>query len=500
MIIPRDFFLDSLRSRPFYILLLPLFFVLHGVRENFGFIMLSDAASLWLFYSAVILLLYLVLFFLYRKKQQKAGLLTFLFSCIFFFFGAVQDFLKSNIPQLNRYIILFPAIIVVIISAIIILKKTKSLLKKISLYLNLLLLLLSVYDISAVIFNTLFPEKDKFTIYPFAQNKDYEICADCNKPDIFFLLFDEYASSVSLNDYLGYNNSEMDSFFTNKQFRIQKYSSGNYNYTPFSMASILNMAYINGMYSKKIGIDDFARCTKLVRENKVIKFLSSYGYEIVNYSIFDLAGNPSPFYQNFLPLKTKLITDRTLWGKIRTDILWNLLTGRFEVKWLTTNVIYTSLHNNDKLFDLLKKESLKKSMTPRFIYAHFNLPHHPFYFDKNGKLKDKETLINDYSKNSYLDNVRYANKKIRELVDTIQTNSNGKAVIIVMGDHGYRSDATVPEKVFFENLNAVYLPAQNYHLFYDSVTGVNQFRVVLNSLFKQNLPLLKDSTTFLRIK
>jgi hypothetical protein len=35
---------------------------------------------------------------------------------------------------------------------------------------------------------------------------------------------------------------------------------------------------------------------------------------------------------------------------------------------------------------------------------------------------------------------------------------------------------------------------------YDSISGVNQFRVVFNKLFHQHLPLLKDSSTYLKDK
>ena len=41
------------------------------------------------------------------------------------------------------------------------------------------------------------------------------------------------------------------------------------------------------------------------------------------------------------------------------------------------------------------------------------------------------------------------------------------------------------------------MPDGNNSGFYDGMSNVNQFRVLLNSQFKQKLPLLKDSTNFL---
>jgi hypothetical protein len=53
---------------------------------------------------------------------------------------------------------------------------------------------------------------------------------------------------------------------------------------------------------------------------------------------------------------------------------------------------------------------------------------------------------------------------------------------------------------FFQNLNAVYFPDQNYSGLYDSITNVNMFRVILNKTFNQHFSLVKDSSIFLADK
>ena len=71
-----------------------------------------------------------------------------------------------------------------------------------------------------------------------------------------------------------------------------------------------------------------------------------------------------------------------------------------------------------------------------------------------------------------------------------------------MGDHGlrYHDRLGYNPLSFVENQNAVYFPGKDYRLFYDSISGVNQFRVILNTLFGQNLPLLKDSVVNVKDK
>ena len=487
------------KTQPWHVILLPLFFVLHAVKENFGFILPRDYLPLILLYCISTLLLYLLFYAIFRKKI-KAGLLATVSCGIFFFYGFIQDFLSVHFPLINRYSILMPLFVLLLTILCILLKKTNKNFHTLNLYLNCVFFAFILFDLFTIITKTISPPADKLTIYPFAQKDTYSVCNNCAKPDIYLLVFDEYASSLCLRNDFGFDNGKLDTFLINKQFRIQKNSSGNYNFTPFSIASILNMSYISGINTDAITSDDYARCNKLIRENELVKYLSATGYDIINYSIFDIAGNPSPVNQDFLPLKARLITDRTLWGRVKRDILWNVFYGKFEIKWLTKNAEYIYNENNNKLINLVKKESSGKSNTPRFIYAHYNMPHPPYYFDKDGDAIEKNKLGHAYDKdkNLYLGYVGYTNTKIQELVNTILNNSKGEAVIIIMGDHGFRNDNNMPHHVFLQNQNAVYLPGKNYHLFYDSITGVNQFRVLINTLFKQNTVLLKDSTSFLK--
>lgn len=487
-----------LQTWPLFVLLLPLFFVLHGVRENFGFILAADYFPLIIFYWISSCIAYF-LFYLFYRNRIKAGILTLLLFSIFFFYGFIQDFLKVHLPSANRYIILLPLMFTILIVIAILMKRSKNKFTRITLFFNCLFLVYIFYDFSIITAKTISPQKDKFSVYPFSNSRDYNVCDECIKPDIYFLVFDEYASSLCLKNDFNFDNSQLDSFLINHQFRIQTKSSGNYNFTPFSVSSILNMSYISGINADSITGDDYARCNKLIRENEVAKYLSASGYDIVNCSIFDIAGNPAPVYQDFLPVKAKLITDRTLWGRMKKDILWNLFYGKFEIKWLANNAIYIYNENNQKLVDLVKAETKKKSKKPRFIYAHYNMPHPPYYFDRNGKPVGREKLGHQFDGDHelYLEYVGYTNSKIKELVNSILSNTNN-AVIIVMGDHGFRNDNAMPHHVFLQNQNAIYLPGKNYNQFYDSITGVNQFRVLFNTLFKQNIPLLKDSTSFLK--
>ncbi len=490
------------RLHPFYVLLLPVFFVLHGYNENYGVIAVSDMLVLLGGYCVAALLLTGLLYLLYRNVAKAAFLAALLF-CIYFFFGAIHDFLKLHAGFWHRYSRLLPFFLTVIIITALVLKKTTHRFFRINLFFNGLLLIYILVDTAAIAWKTLHPERNRLSAAAAANKAALLPCDNCAHPDIYFLVFDEYSSTVNLRETFQYNNAALDSFLVKQGFFMQSHSFSNYNFTPFSVASILNMNYINGIAQPdSVGVEDYANCEKLIKNNQVIDFLSARNYALRNYSIFDLADSPSSVEVSLLPVKTKMITEQTLFRRLWRDIGWNFVMGRFRADWITRGMVYNNLDLNNKLLKQLQEETRAAYGQPRFVYAHFEMPHWPFYFDQTGQLRSQDLLIAEVGGTHigpYTNYLPYTNSKIMELVTSIQQNTHGKSVIIIMGDHGYRVDLEgVSRNHYFQNLNAVYMPQQNYRLLKDSISGVNQFRVIFNTLFNQSFPLLKDSSVFLK--
>lgn len=489
--------------KPFYLILLPVFFVLHGYLENFGYISLQNAAILTLIYTALSIGIY-SFSYLFFRDTRKASLLTFFWLTFLFFFAALHDFLKLHSPVrlFYRYSFLLPVSALIFLLLFFFFKKTAIRFHRFSVFLNVLFLLYIAIDLTEVCWKTFNPPEIRLSVYGFAKQKDFTICDTCAKPNIYFLLFDEYASTASLKDNnICHNN--IDSFLNDKGFSVQEQSRSNYNFTPFSMSSILNMSYITGIkdYSR-ISAEDYVNTTLLIRDNQVIKFLDAHGYEIVNLSMFDLAGHPATIDQSFLPLKTKLITDRTLFSHMNKDIGWMLIT-RFPFNLLIKNQYLKHMHNNERFLKEVKELAAERSNKPRFVYAHYYMPHPPFFFDKHGSLKDNQTLQKENKTippSAYCDYLVYTNQELKLLISSIQSN-DPSGVIIIMGDHGFRTPlVNRSTKHYFQNINAVYFPDKNYQLLYDSISGVNQFRIVFNKFFNQSFPLLKDSSLLLKDK
>ena len=87
----------------------------------------------------------------------------------------------------------------------------------------------------------------------------------------------------------------------------------------------------------------------------------------------------------------------------------------------------------------------------------------------------------------------YTNKKVTEFITQLQKETAGKAVILLMSDHGYQPAYEKEKKLAYYNLNAVYLPNRQYSGWYPGISNANQFRVLFNTLYDQRLSLLKDT-------
>jgi hypothetical protein len=234
---------------------------------------------------------------------------------------------------------------------------------------------------------------------------------------------------------------------------------------------------------------------KLICNNKVCSFFKKSGYEIHNYSIFDINGQFAQERNSFVPARTKLFTSQTLLNRLKDDV-WVTLAKKFKRKEVVKKSILGNLNYNQRIYDRTIKTIHSLNRAPKFVYTHLELPHFPYYYDQNGNLYPYEIIVNIAAgdKKKYIQYLQYTNKVLTKLIDEIIYNNSTPPVVILMSDHGYRWASSGTDSYVFNNLFSVYLPGKNYSLFNDSITNVNVFRTLLNTEFCQQMPMLKDTT------
>jgi hypothetical protein len=134
-----------------------------------------------------------------------------------------------------------------------------------------------------------------------------------------------------------------------------------------------------------------------------------------------------------------------------------------------------------------------------FVFAHLVVPHLPYTFGPNGEVPayDGKNATVEETGNAYVGQVKFINQEILMVVDALIEDSEIPPVIIIQSDHGPLPDLAQEYTERMPILNVYYLPGvQAEEKLYPSISPVNSFRVVLNSYFGQNLPLLEDRSYF----
>lgn len=477
-------------------MLLPLFFVVHGYVEHYPVISVWEGLMLLAEYCAVTAVLWLLTWILLRNLHA-AALLTFLLMAFHIFFGPIHDGLKgiAGGSLLSSYTLLLPLILSGTIFLLFYFIRRKPESKKLAAYANLLLLIFLLID--AVQLGSKASDLSRSR----GQARLTSRCDTCRRPDVYLIIADGYAGNQSLNDIFNFDNSSFEKQMQSRGFHLVTKTKSNYNYTPFTISAILGMNYLRGLEGRNQSLSDRKTCYETINENAVTRFFSNQGYEFINLGVFRFAKQPPYHTTSFYLAGTDLVRAQTLFSRLNRDIRFNLVT-RFKIRSEVERMAYEQKRLNEDLYKRAMEEiSTPSTKAPRFIYIHLGMPHAPYYFNSKGKPYPVDALFESSTVNleHYREYLQYSNQQYLRLIDSIQEHAATPPLVLFMSDHGFReyNQQQFGPAYQFMNINMVSLPGKKYKGFYEGMSTVNQFRVVLNQEFGQRLTLLKDSTILL---
>lgn len=325
-------------------------------------------------------------------------------------------------------------------------------------------------------------------------------------PDIYYVILDGYGRTDMLQSVYGYDNSAFIHELEEMGFYVADESKANYNRTILSLASAMNMSYLDE-YAEAEGREStrYALFDNLISGSQIIHFLEGIGYEtvVISSGYQSTEFNKENGYRNsrasFIGEFERLVLQQTPFS----------LVPSFD------QLLSYEAHRNRVLFALeeLSKLAQERAAPPRFVFAHIISPHPPFVFGPNGEkinpdypyylgdAKDYQGSQADYL-TGYANQLHYLNQVLRQtLLETI-ASSEVPPIIILQGDHGpgaYADFASVENSCLYERtsiLNAYYLPGEHQEQLYASITPVNSFRVILDTYFGTNLGVLPDKVYF----
>lgn len=282
-------------------------------------------------------------------------------------------------------------------------------------------------------------------------------CTDC--PDIYFFLLDSYTSSASLKKYFDFDNSKFKRELNDLGFMVNDTAHSDYLNTRTSLASTLNLGRREDLESYYQG-----DIHQMIKNNSTARSLQSWGYDIHSHAIFEILEHPK-FYSVTFDLKPQFL-----------DAVFQATIFHIVFEYFQTNKDMYSIHRN--ILRLTENIATSKHDRPTFVYSHLLAPHSPFVIDSLGQ-EVPLSLARQDNKRLYVDEIKGLNGMLLKTVTTIR-QSSPSAIVILQGDHGYRSLPEDTEKEAHTVFFAYFGPNESAVQRLNSSHEV--FRVVLGTL------------------
>jgi|TARA_B100001750_G_scaffold153873_1_gene123401 hypothetical protein len=304
-----------------------------------------------------------------------------------------------------------------------------------------------------------------------------------NKPNIYFIILDEYAGFIQLKNDFNFDNSNFKSELEKRDFLVVKESLSNYPNTSLSIPSIINMIYFD-FIPDKLGKDskNIRVVEKMINENNVMKILQANGYKIT--TLDGAVGRTPDTYLADVRLCSSVFD-------INPDIRKNFALVYVPIVGLQELIFDEEIRKKLECSFSALIDFNEDTLNPDFVVAHLRFPHAPYIYDSSGN----SISINDMGdQNAYLEQLKFANKKTLEIIDSIQERSS-ENIIIIISDHGFRyyinwENPTESDYIRgFNNLSAYYLPGEVKH---ETIAPVNIFRTIFNSYLGMDYEILDD--------
>ncbi len=363
----------TLPAHPFLFALFPILFL---YNHNKGQILLNAIFIPITITLLGTLFLWSLLNFI-LKNNLKAGLLVSLFLLLFFSYGHFFNALISVYLRVGRFTIgpnkiLFPVWIIIFFLGLYFIFKTRQKLTSLTQVLNLIALFLvfpSIISVGVYQYKTRNVQPKKTEVEVFESNETQ----NQNTPDMYYIILDSYARADILKEIFNYENSDLLEYLSKKGFYIIEKATSNYCQTTLSLASSLNLEYLDEM-TNKVGIENPSHepLHDMIVHGRVINYLRQQGYLFIAF--------PSGYWATEVQTADIYIPSESFFdefqnGLINTTILTAIFKSRNQLSVHRRRVLTT--------FDHLADFSKKKE--PIFVFAHLLVPHPPFIFGPNGE-------------------------------------------------------------------------------------------------------------------
>jgi hypothetical protein len=317
--------------------------------------------------------------------------------------------------------------------------------------------------------------------------------------DIYYIVLDGFGRGDILQKYYGLDLDPFLAFLRSKGFYVPEQAHSNYSQTYLSLASTLNMNYLDD-FAAAVGRDgqDRRPLQHLIRFNSLMKIAGEAGYQVIAIG------------SDYEATKRLDRADVCVCGQYGLDeieqaALASTPVGALLLRW--TN----GAHRQKVLesFDALAR--FTRSADRKFVFAHIISPHPPFVFRSDGSAQQPSgTMYGFFDGDNYVgstrdyvagysDQVRFLTRRLTTFIEDLLRRPGPAPVIVFHGDHGPGSmlrwddpkATNVAERMSI--LAAYYFPDDGPAL-YPTMSPVNGARTLASRYFGVNLPFLPEKS------
>ena len=492
--------IHPIKDFPWHPYLLAIFPTLALLAYNIAEIKMAEALRSFLVSLAAAIMLTVVLRLLVKDLNKAAVISSFAF-VLFFSYGHIYNILETNSlagMSIGRHRILAPIYLVIFGIGVWWIARPNRKLGLLPQTLNIVALAAVALPVLQISVDYI-QESRAFAAEPTYAPQDLHIAGDKPAPDIYYIILDAYSRDDIMKDFYNFDNSSFLNNLTSLGFYVARCSQSNFAQTQLSLASALNMEFIDesgGDFSpeqtRRVCIP------RLIKRSIARRLLESLGYKMVAFETgyswtqvedADVYLSPKSTTVSLLDVTGGLNSFEAL--LIKTSAMLIVVDGTSVLpRFLQLDMNYPhQIHRERVLFTLDQLGKLPTVPGPKFIFAHIVSPHKPFVFGSQGEIvkQEKDDII------GYRDQVAYLNSRLIPLLRKIISNSSTPPIIILQGDHG-GLDTSEQERMAI--LNAYYLPEDGNQLLYENISPVNTFRLVFNHYFGTRYDLQEDISYF----
>jgi hypothetical protein len=511
-------FINRILAAP---ILAPLLFSIYPVLAlwvtNYDKVRGNDVVFPFTFFILCFVLIYAVLWAVLRNAP-KAALCVMFLQILFFSYGHIYNLIDNKVLfglLIGRHRFLATFWVILLVLGVVWILRSGQKVVQLQVWVNriaalLLLATLLQLGLAQIRINTLKSQNNQ------AGLQSLKPVDAANTPDVYYIILDSYTRDDILSQEFSFDNP-LTKQLKSMGFIIPDCAESNYSQTILSMGATLNMGYLKD-YASELDLHantlDYAGLRKHISNNLVSRYFKSLGYKFVtfenDYIWIDIPDSDVYIRPNRTKDVLRAILADTEFEELfsQTTFLRTLEDAQLispELKaWVDTqnenwNALKKKITQEERgwyrvnydrtLFTLNNFEQVTRLPGKKFVYLHIIPPHYPFVFGPEGQylyLPQKE------SEKGYLNQLKFVNSRVPELIKTILSNSKTPPVIIIQGDHGWLKVPQDRMKI----LNAYYLPDGGDKEVYATISPVNSFRLIFDRYFGGDFKMLPDKSYF----